>query len=102
LSKNRFSARTDANEAQIVKDLRRMGFSVQTRMDDILIGVDNRNYWIEIKDPKHVGKDGKIIKSAKKVGQIILESTWKGNYHIVSSLDEILEIINEGVDYGKK
>jgi len=94
MSKNRFSARTDANEADIVKALRKMGYSVQTRMDDLLIGHENKNFWVELKDPKHVGKDGKIRESAKKEGQKILEKEWRGNYNIVSSLEEILEIIN--------
>ena len=94
MSKNRYSARTDSNEASIVKDLRKMGYSVQTGVDDILIGANGLNYWIEIKDPKHVSKKtGKINESAKKESQKRLEREWKGNYHIVSSLEEILEIL---------
>lgn len=94
LSRNRYSARTDKNEADIVKALRKMGIGVKVGVDDILIGINMRNYWFEIKDPKHVSKKtGKINESAKKESQKILEKTWKGQYHIVSSLNEILEII---------
>jgi len=94
VSKNRFSARTDANEAGIVKSLRKMGYSVQIGVDDILVGINMRNYWFEIKDPKHKSKKtGLINESAKKPTQRILEKTWKGQYHIVSELEEILDVI---------
>ena len=59
MSKNRYSARADANQPEIVKQLRKMGMSVQCNMDDILIGWKGKNYWIEIKDPaKTLKKDG--------------------------------------------
>ncbi len=97
MSKNRYSARTDNNEAAIVKALRKMGYSVQVGMDDILIGTKGINFWFEIKDPKHVSaKTGLINESAKKDSQKRLEKEWKGNYNIVSSLDEILNVINKG------
>ncbi len=94
MSKNRYSARTDNNEAAIVKALRKMGYTVQVGMDDIIIGAHGLNYWFEIKDPKHVSaKTGLINESAKKDSQKRLEKEWKGQYDIVSSLDEILGII---------
>lgn len=62
-------------------------------MDDIFVGNNGRNFWFEIKDPKHVGKNGEIRESAKKEGQKKLEKEWQGQYQIVSSLDEILGII---------
>ena len=94
MSKNRHSARTDENEKHIVKALRKLGYSVQTRMDDILVGHKGKNYWFEIKDPKHVSKKtGLINESAKKEGQKKLEKEWKGQYLIVSSLEAILEAI---------
>lgn len=96
MSKNRFSARTDKNQASIVESLRFMGYSVYLDVDDILVGTKGKNYWFEIKDPKHIGKDGKIRESAKKEGQKKLEKEWQGHYEIVSSLDEVLNAINEG------
>jgi len=98
LSKNRFAARNDANQSEIVKILRSIpGVTVATGHDDILIGVSGRTYWFEIKSKLAVSKKtGKVLESAKKQGQKNLEATWTGHYAIVSSLDEILEII--GVD----
>ncbi len=70
MSKNRYSARTDNNEAEIVKALRKMGYSVQVGMDDILVGTKGLNFWLEIKDPKHVSaKTGLINESAKKTAR---------------------------------
>jgi len=95
VSRNRYDARTDKNELEIVKALRKLGYSVETNVNDIFVGVDNLNYWFEIKDPIHVSKKtGLINESAKKPSQIRLEKEWKGNYKIVSSLEEILEVIN--------
>ena len=92
MSKNRYSARTDDNQKDIVEALRKMGFSVYVDVDDIFVGDNGFNYWYEIKDPKHVSKKtGLINESAKKPSQIRLEREWKGHYKIVSSLGEILE-----------
>ena len=96
MSKNRYSARTDSNEADIVKVLRKLGYSVETGHDDILIGYKGKTYWFEVKDPKHKSKKtGLINESAKKPSQIRLEKEWKGHYKIVSSLDEILKEIGK-------
>lgn len=95
MSKNRYSARTDDNQKDIVEALRKMGFSVYVDVDDIFVGHKGFNFWYEIKDPKHVSKKtGLINESAKKEDQKKLEKEWKGHYKIVSSLDEILEDIN--------
>ena len=91
MSKNRFSARTDSNEKTIVKALRKMGYSVETGVNDIFVGGNGFNFWYEIKDPKHKSKKtGQINESAKKASQKRLEVEWKGHYKIVSSLEEIL------------
>ena len=98
MSKNRYSARTDDNEKDIVKDLRKLGYQVETGHDDILVAANNKTYWYEVKNPDEVDKDGlpyaKKSKTAKKQKKILDE--FKGHYKIVSSLDEILNEINEG------
>ena len=94
MSKNRHSARTDDNEKTIVKELRKLGYKVETGHDDILVAANNLNYWYEIKQEKHVSKKtGKINESAKKDSQKRLEKEWDGHYRIVSTLIEILEEI---------
>ena len=92
MSKNRYSARTDDNEKDIVSDLRKLGFKVETGHDDILVGYQGNTFWYEIKKPESVSKKtGLINESAKKPSQIKLEKEWKGHYKIVSSLEEILK-----------
>jgi len=91
MSKNRYSARTDENQKEIVKALRKLGYSVYVDVDDIFVGDNGFNYWYEIKQEKHVSKKtGKINESAKKDIQKRLESEWTGHYKIVSTLEDIL------------
>ena len=91
MSKYRRAAKIDSNQIQIVDDLRKLGFSVQTGMDDILVGRCGKTYWFEIKTPDcRSKKTGEILQSAKKKSQITLEAEWRGHYKLVTSLDEIL------------
>lgn len=85
--------KTDNNEAAIVKALRAIpGVKVETDHDDILIGYKRRNYWIEIKNPDEVDKQGrpyaKKSKTAKKQKELL--DHWTGTYMIATTLDEIL------------
>ena len=91
MSKYRRAAKIDANQEQIVEDLRKLGFSVQTGMDDILVGRCGKTYWFEIKNPECRSKrNGEILESAKKKSQRTLEAKWKGHYKLVTSTEEIL------------
>jgi len=86
--------RIDSNQPDIVKDLRKMGYSVETGYDDILVGANGKTHWIEVKHPDtRSKKTGLIRQSEKKASQIRLEAEFKGSYAIVTSLDEILELI---------
>jgi len=92
MSRARHARRTDKNQAEIVKALRKMGFSVYLDVDDILVGHNEFNFWYEIKEPDSVSKKtSKILESKKRPSQKRLEKEWKGHYKIVSRLDEILE-----------
>lgn len=95
MSKYRQAARVDDNQGDIVKLLRSLpGVTVQTGMDDILVGHAGKTYWFEIKNPDTVSKNtGKILESAKKKSQKKLESEWKGHYRICSNVFEILKDI---------
>ena len=85
----------DANQPDIVKALRKIpGVQVLVDMDDILIGYRGVNYWIEIKDPeKCLNGDGSWRNGSVKDCQIELDRSWPGQYAIVTSLKQILEII---------
>jgi hypothetical protein len=95
LSKHRFAAKSDSNQAEIVKALRSIpGVTVETGKDDLLVGFKGRTYWIELKAGGAVSKKtGRVLESAKKQSQKKLETTWTGHYQIVSSLEEILQAI---------
>ena len=91
----RYSAKTDTNQAAIVKALRSLpGVTVAVNHDDILVGYQGRTYWYEIKNPDAVSKKtGKVRESEKKKSQKDLEDTWTGHYKIVSSYDELIKDI---------
>ena len=84
----RRAAKVDANQPEIVDNLRKLGYTVEVNHDDILVGHKGRTFWYEIKNV-----DGR---NRKQEGQEKLEKEWKGHYKIVSSLDEILEEIGNG------
>ena len=96
MSRRHQTKNTDTNEKDIVSALRKIpGVTVETDHDDIFVGFRRQNYWFEIKDPSKVNKKGepydKSSETAKK--QQKLKDTWRGQYDIVSRLDQILKII---------
>lgn len=93
MSKFRRAAKIDANQRLLVRDLRKIrGVSVQTGMDDILVGYKGFTYWFELKSEKAVSKKtGKILESAIKETQKKLREKWNGHYSIVHSMGEILD-----------
>ena len=98
MSKYRRAAKIDSNQPQIVKDLRKMGYSVEVNHDDILVGIRGMTFWFEIKESNCVSKKtGLILESAKKDSQKKLEKEWRGHYSIVSTLEEIIEEIRERI-----
>jgi hypothetical protein len=58
------------------------GVTVQTGMDDIIVGYRGRTYWYEIKTGP---------KAEVKPGQKKLADEWRGHYRIVWSVEMILE-----------
>ena len=95
-SNRRLRPRTDANQPDIVKALRKAGYSVAVHHDDILISGNEikNNLWIEIKDPdKTLRKDGRIKTNAFKDSQVNLMRDWKGQYDICWDIAEIMSVI---------
>ena len=86
-------ANTDANQKQIVNDLRRCGYSVISLhaigngVPDLLVA-DSERYWLlEIKAPK-----GRLEQS-----QIEFMERWRGpKIHVCHSTDEALEVLTHG------
>jgi hypothetical protein len=81
----------DDNQKGIVKDLRRLGFSVEPGHDDILVGHNNKTWWFEIKCDD-LGRDY-VLFSAITEYQRGLTKKYRGQYHIVTNTEQILKIL---------
>ena len=86
MSKFRRAAKVDANQGDIVKDLRKLGYSVALGHDDILVGHGGNTYWFEIK----TSEKAPIKDSQKK-----LLAEYKGHYSIVWTTEMIISEINK-------
>lgn len=88
MSINRYDAKRDANEREIINALEAAGCTVlQESKIDLIVGRTmpdgmKRNFALEVKMP---GKRDDL-----KPSQIKLKTTWKGHYAIVTSIDEAL------------
>ena len=92
----RFAKRTDANQAEIVAQLRSIpGVTVEVHHSDILVGrmVDGtpRTFWFELKNPNAVSKKSKAVQESKiKDSQKKIRSKYTGHYSIVWSVEQIM------------
>ena len=95
MSLARRAKKIDSNQNGIVCALRRYpGVTVLLDMNDILVGYRMQNYLFELKSTDKISKrTGKILESAIKPSQVRLRETWTGQYNIVTTAAEILDII---------
>ena len=97
--------KTDANEKDIVKELRQIhGVKVETGHDDILVGYKGRTYWFEIKNPDEVNKDGQPTakKTKTAIKQKKLAEEFTGHYKIVYCIEQIFAEIGIQLTFGFK
>lgn len=84
-------SRADLNQSDIVKALRSVGASVEITSQqgngfpDLVCGIFGKNYLIEVKNPETNGK--------LRATQEIFRDKWKGNVHVVKSVDDALRVI---------
>ncbi len=91
----RKKARVDANQKEIVQELRKRGISVLHTHQlgkgapDIIVGYMNSNYLIEL-------KDGNKSKSQQRLTKDELDFSlkWSGSYAVCNSLEQILLLID--------
>ena len=91
----RKKARVDANQKEIVQELRKRGISVLHTHQlgkgapDIIVGYMNLNYLIEL-------KDGNKSKSQQRLTKDELDFSlkWRGSYAVCNSLEQILLLID--------
>ena len=80
----RYAAKRDSNEQPIIQALRAIGATVQqTDFCDLIVGYHGQNFLLEVK-----AKRGRLTKSQKR-----LIDDWQGQYAIVRSIDEALQVI---------
>ncbi len=94
-NKTRYAARSDENQKDIVRDLRRLGFIIETGHDDFLACFNGLMFWIELKSENAVSKKtGKILESKIKDSQKRIRSIWNDTYIIAATLEQIVEGMN--------
>jgi hypothetical protein len=95
---NRRAAKVDSNQSDIVKGLLKIpGVSVDVGHSDLLIGRvvngEPRTFWVEIKNPAVVKKNGELQKGALRDSQKKIKQEWKGQYLVAWTLEQILQEI---------
>lgn len=89
----RFANTRDGNEKEVVDALQQIGASV-FRLDkpcDLLVGYRGRNYLLEVKLP--VGPRGGTSHSHLNEWQEEFEDTWHGQFTVVRSPREAVELL---------
>ena len=93
----RRAAKTDANQAEIVAALRKIGASVHDTsavgrgFPDLVVGMRGRNWLIEC-------KDGSKVPSARKLtpDQIEFKAGWRGHWAVAISAEDAVSIVMAG------
>lgn len=84
-------SRADNNQAEIVRALRSVGVTVHITSQvgegfpDLVCGYFGKNFLIEVKNPEARGK--------LRATQEIFRDKWKGNVHVVNSIQEALAVV---------
>ena len=86
------AARVDRNQPEIVKAFRDLGWYVLIISQlknccDIIVSRHGRTVAIEIKDGEKPRSQQKLSK-----GELIFKDEWKGEYSIITSVDEVYNI----------
>jgi hypothetical protein len=86
----RTAAKVDENQILIITALRTIGATVQNLSGvgkgcpDLLVGFRGKNFLLEVKRPKAKGQRAGATTEAQKA----FISRWRGQYAIVSTIDE--------------
>ena len=87
-----YPKRADTNQAAIVLELRKLGYSVQHLhtvgggCPDIVVGRDGRNWLFEIKT-----RGGKLTQD-----EAIFFEVWRGQVNVIYSVEDALAIMQKG------
>ena len=83
-------SRPDDNQSQVVKDLRKLGYSVlpvgQFALGfDLIVGRNGRNFLFELKDPAKPPSARKLTKAETE-----FVNTWRGRVAVVTDVESIV------------
>lgn len=90
----RLRGRTDANQQEIVRDLRKLGASVALTSNlgsgypDILVGWQGKNYWFELKDPTQPSSKRKLTEDEQD-----FRLCWEGHIATAETLEDIMDVM---------
>lgn len=90
----RRAAKVDINQKEIVKAIRKVGYSVSHThqigqgFPDIIVGARGLNYLFEIKNGEKSPSKRALTDDEK-----LFHETWKGQINIVTTFEEILRIV---------
>lgn len=90
----RRAAKVDANQAQLVADLRKMGCTVVPLhavgggVPDLLVGFQGRNVLLEVKDGRKPPSKRKLTDD-----QVEFHDGWRGQVAVVANVKDALEAI---------
>src|SRR5688572_20255894 len=94
LSKPMRARKTDSNQQELVKQMRKIGMSVFITsgvgdgFPDVVAGIRGVNYLFEIKDPAKPPSARKLTPDEQE-----FFNTWKGCVHKVETIEDVLEIL---------
>ena len=92
----RRAAKVDDNQEQLVYELRRLGYSVQSiatvgkGCPDLVVGSKGRNFLFEVKDPAKWPSARALTKD-----EVEWHTFWKGQVAVVQTTEEALEVMRE-------
>ena len=96
----RRAARVDANQSEIVDDLRKVGCSIQhlhkegMGCPDLCVGWRGRNFLFEVKDPSKPPSERRLTEMQER-----WQATWAGQVSVIHSAEDALNIMkNSSVD----
>lgn len=90
-------ARVDANQPALVRELRRIGCSVQSiaplgcGVPDLLVGVGHANWLLEVKDPAQPPSRRVLTPDEQEWHQC-----WRGQVAVIETLEQALRLL--GID----
>ena len=94
MQKVRRQARTDRNQAQIVRELRELGANVLVLSSigdgcpDLLVGMKGKLALCEVKDPMQPPSKRRLTDDER-----VFHVLWQGYSHVVESTQDVLKIL---------